>query len=114
MESLPEEFLRGIELFNEGKFFECHEAWEQIWLKAKGVERPFWHAMIQVAAALHHVQRGNLKGARSVGSRAIAKLEAMPAQLMRLDIAKLRLSVAHCLANSDNAFPCIELLPENQ
>ncbi|MGH9800181.1 MAG: DUF309 domain-containing protein, partial [Blastocatellia bacterium] len=114
MPELPEEFLRGIKLFNEGRFFECHEAWEAVWLKAGGVERDFLHAIIQAAAALHHFQRGNLKGARSVGRRAIGKLAAMPAVVMRLDTGELRSSLESILAQTDAPIPHIKLQGEDQ
>lgn len=86
MEQLPAQYLRGVALFNKGDFFACHEAWEEIWLPATGTERAFLHAMIQVAAALHHLQRGNHKGAWSVYRRARRKLEGLP-PTMRLDVS---------------------------
>jgi hypothetical protein len=89
MNYLPAQFLRGIELFNAGEFFECHEAWEEIWLKSDGVEREFLHALIQIAVALLHVQRGNLKGALSVFERARRKLAALPPIVMNLDAQDL-------------------------
>ena len=92
MNELSEEYLRGVELFNAEKFFECHEGWEVVWLKAEGEEREFLHAMIQAAAALHHVQRGNWKGARSVGQRAIEKLAPLTV-MMRLDVQTFRASL---------------------
>lgn len=85
--TLPPQYLRGIEHFNAGEFFECHEALEEIWLPAQGIEREFLHAIIQAAVALHHYQRGNSKGAASVYKRASRKLEALPPQMMRLDLA---------------------------
>lgn len=85
MEELPPEYLRGIELFNEGRYFECHEVWEAIWLKASGPEREFLHAMIQIAASLLHFQRLNLKGAFSIYERAKRRLQSLPPEIMRLD-----------------------------
>ncbi|MGH9841006.1 MAG: DUF309 domain-containing protein [Blastocatellia bacterium] len=82
---LPPEYLRGIELFNDGRYFECHEAWETIWLRATGVEREFLHAMIQIAAALLHHERGNGKGAASVYQRAKRRLQSLPPVTMNLD-----------------------------
>ncbi len=69
-------FERGIELFNEGRFFECHEAWEEIWLRAEGAEKLFLQGMIQAAVAILHAQRGNLDGARSLYAKAGAKIDS--------------------------------------
>lgn len=113
MKDLPEEFLHGIQLFNAGRFFECHETWETVWLKAEGVEREFLHAIIQIAAAFHHFQRGNLKGGHNVGQRALGKLQAMPNMVMQLDTIRLRSSLESFLTQPGNLFPRIELLTEN-
>ena len=110
MDALPEAYLRGATLFNAGKFFECHEVWEEIWLKALGEEREFLHAMIQVAAALHHFQSGNLNGAQNVGSRAIKKLNALPAVMMRLDTMAFRAALEQYLTVTDAPQPCIKFL----
>lgn len=85
MDDLPAQYLRGIELFNAGRFFESHEALEEIWMKSEGAERELLHALIQSAAALHHIQRGNLKGASSVYQRARRKLSALPRNILLLD-----------------------------
>src|SRR5215510_6243596 len=79
------QYLRGIELFNAGEFFASHEVLEEIWLKSEGAERELLHALIQSAAALHHLRRGNLKGASGVYRRAERKLAALPRSLLRLD-----------------------------
>jgi uncharacterized protein len=86
MNRFPLQYSRGIELFNAGKYFECHEELEEIWLKSQGVEREFFHALIQVAAALHHFQRGNLRGMESIYERARRKFDTLPPVVMMLDI----------------------------
>jgi predicted metal-dependent hydrolase len=89
MSNLPTQYLRGIELFNAGRFFESHEAFEEIWLKAEGTERDFLHALIQTAAALHHLRRGNQTGAKSVFERARRKFKSLPPIVMKLDTVAL-------------------------
>jgi hypothetical protein len=88
-EGLPPEYLCGIELFNAGKFFACHEALEKLWLKATGLEREFLQALIQAAVALHHYQNGNYRGAASLYRRARKRLGDLPPQMMSLDTAAL-------------------------
>lgn len=88
--NLPQPFLRGVTLFNTEQFFAAHEAWEELWLTAQGAERQFLHALIQTAAALHHVQRGNLTGAASVWQRARTKLNLVPQEMMGLSVSQLQ------------------------
>jgi Domain of unknown function (DUF309) len=42
-------FGEGINLFNNGKFFECHEAWEEVWKRSAGDEKLFYQGIIQAA-----------------------------------------------------------------
>ncbi len=55
-------FSKGIELFNSGKFWESHEAWEEVWLQTPPVQRLFFQGLIQVAAGLHQMRRGIYHG----------------------------------------------------
>lgn len=66
--------LRGIELFNQGKFWHAHEAWEELWLVAEPGMRRFLQGLIQLAAAWHHVGRGNLRGAERLLAAGLDKL----------------------------------------
>lgn len=55
---------RGVELYNAGRYWEAHEAWEEAWMPdRKGAEGGFFKGLIQVAAANLHYQRGNRRGA---------------------------------------------------
>jgi predicted metal-dependent hydrolase len=46
-------FREGLELFNQGKFFESHEAWEEIWRSTTPEPRDLFQGLVQVAAAMH-------------------------------------------------------------
>jgi uncharacterized protein len=86
-------WAEGIELFNAGRFFECHEAWEEVWKRASGDEKLFYQGVIQAAVAILHAQRGNLRGARTIWSRALAKLGTLPADHGGIALGELRAGV---------------------
>ena len=65
---------RGVELFNRGAFWEAHEAWEELWLRAGPDIRLFVQGLIQLAAAWHHVGRGNHRGAERLFRSGLEKL----------------------------------------
>ncbi|MGB8685258.1 MAG: DUF309 domain-containing protein [Candidatus Binatus sp.] len=86
----PDFYEQGIDLFNEGRFFECHEAWEEIWKRSDGAEKLFYQGLIQAAVAILHAQRGNLEGARSLYEKASTKLAPIPHEHMGLAVGELR------------------------
>jgi predicted metal-dependent hydrolase len=54
----------GIELFNAGRYWDAHEAWERDWTPIRtGPDGPFYKGLIQVAAACLHYTRRNRRGA---------------------------------------------------
>ena len=73
-----EHFVRGIERFNNGQFWEAHEEWEQLWLEATTEVSQFLQGLIQLAAAYHHVQRGTIRGAGRLFDAALERLRPFP------------------------------------
>jgi predicted metal-dependent hydrolase len=92
--TVAEHFTEGIELFNQGRFFECHEAWEQTWLRSTGTDKLFYQGLIQAAVAILHAQRGNLSGSRTLWAKAIDKLAPLPDDHMGIALEELRHDLA--------------------
>lgn len=92
-----ETFELGISHFNEGRFFEAHEEWERLWLAESEPHKTFLQGLIQMAAAFHHHNRGNRRGAEALLAAAVAKLERFPGNYQGLAIAKLRSSACEWL-----------------
>ena len=83
-------FAAGVRLFNQENFFEAHDVWEQVWKNAEGEEKTFYQGLIQAAAALLHVQRGNSVGAISVYLKSRPQLDPVPAVWMGVELGRLR------------------------
>lgn len=79
-------YLRGVDLFNRGEFFEAHEVWEELWHLSSGLQFEFIQGLIQAAVALVHYQRENPRGMFSLQQSFHKKLDGMPAQFMGLDV----------------------------
>jgi uncharacterized protein len=60
-----------IECWNEERFFEAHETLEPRWIATR--DRGL-RGLIQLAAAFHHLSKGNKKGAKVTLERAEARL----------------------------------------
>lgn len=78
----PRDFLRGIDLFNHGYYWEAHEAWERCWHATgrQGARSDALKGLIALAAAgvkarqgnaagvAHHARRGAILLARACGT----------------------------------------------
>jgi len=60
----------GMALFNRGRYWDAHEVWETAWRETPYPLRLFYHGLIHLAVALHHLGRGNLRGARAQAGQA--------------------------------------------
>lgn len=65
-------YLRGIELFEHGYYWEAHEAWEGLWIAAgrEGPVAELLQGLILLAAAGVKVRQGRGAGAAKLGARA--------------------------------------------
>ena len=99
----PDFYEQGIDLFNQGRFFECHEAWEEIWKRSDGELKVFYQGLIQAAVAILHAQRGNLEGARSLYRKASAKLDSIPHEHMGLAVGELRVELSRFIEIASRA-----------
>lgn len=70
-------FLEGIRLFDEGAYFEAHEAWEACWRDAVAADaRLLYQGLVQVTAAFHkRFVVGDAASAQRLLARGLAKLE---------------------------------------
>src|SRR5262249_39372188 len=90
-----ERYLRGIDLFNFGYFWECHEVFEAIWHGAgkTSVLGQFAQGMVQIAAA--HIKRaqGAREAAEKLLARGLLRLAAAPAPYLGVDVRRFEREV---------------------
>ena len=72
-----EGYQYGVWLFNQGYYWEAHEAWESVWrlMGRHGVEGQFLQALIKIAAVGIKVRQGHAKAGRSLLTQAAKHLE---------------------------------------
>jgi predicted metal-dependent hydrolase len=97
-EQFPPRYLDGIRLFNEGHFFEAHEAWEDVWRETTGPARAFYQGLIQCAVAMEHLRRSNPRGAMKLFKNYPGKFEGLPRPFMGIDIDALLRDMQRALA----------------
>jgi predicted metal-dependent hydrolase len=87
------EFRKGVEEFNAGKFFECHDTLEEVWRGIRGPARDFFQGLIQISVGFYHLSNGNLRGAESQLERALVNLHAYGERYLGVELADLRCEV---------------------
>jgi uncharacterized protein len=100
MEPFEAGFVRGVELFNQKAFFECHDIFEDLWHLERGERRLFLQGLIQAAVGCYHLSNGNTTGAVSQYTKSLAKLETYPGSYLGIDVARLVSELQHCLAGA--------------
>jgi predicted metal-dependent hydrolase len=79
----------GIRLFNDRFFFEAHEVLEGVWREDHGESKLFLQGLIQISAAYHHAQNGNIIGATTLLQRGAEKVRRYPAGYLGIDTKDL-------------------------
>ncbi|AJE02812.1 DUF309 domain-containing protein [Geobacter pickeringii] len=85
----PEELRRGIEEFNRGEWFDCHETLEELWAGEQRAVRSLYQGVLQVAVALHHWREGNYRGALFLLDSAARLLDQVAPVCRGVDAAAL-------------------------
>lgn len=81
----------AVELFHRGRYWEAHEALETIWRSVPDEEEArVLQGLIQAAAALLHLERGNSHGVAVVGEAALDKLSGPQHPAVEFDTVALR------------------------
>ncbi len=78
----PDAYREGIELFNAGAYYDCHEVLEGLWMTLEP-RTPEWEhlrALIQAAVLMYHLERGNRPGVERLYVRFRRRVERLPAR----------------------------------
>ena len=103
---LPGLARQGIEKFNQGQYYDCHDDLEEAWRQDNSVGRNLYQGILQVGIALHQVKRGNYRGAVKMLLRSRQWLDALPDYCRGVNIAQLR-------ENSNEIYEAVQALGSN-
>jgi hypothetical protein len=90
--------LDGIEQFNRGKFFECHETLEVLWLAEPGPMRRLYQGILQVGVAFHHLRAGRHRAAVDLLERGCGYLQPFAPTCLGVKVDRLLDEAGMCLA----------------
>ena len=94
---VPELVLKGMEEFNKGEFYECHEYLEEAWMQEPGRVRFLYQGILQVGVGFYHLKNGNWRGATGLLRNGTARLKEFEPETLGIDVARLVRECERCL-----------------
>jgi predicted metal-dependent hydrolase len=83
-------FIEAINLFNDEKFYECHDVLEDIWFEKRDSSRDFYQGLIHLAVGFYHLkEKKNLTGALRQLDKSIKKLTQYKPGFEGIELEKL-------------------------
>lgn len=86
---MNELFNRGIEEFNQQKFYACHDTLEEIWMDSVESEKTFYQGILQIAVGCYHLSNSNWRGAVILLGEGSKKLREYEPDYFNIDVSNL-------------------------
>jgi len=101
-------FIDGITLFNEKKFYDAHETWEELWSEYRLKDDLFIQGLIQLSVAFFHITNLNLKGSSNLFKKCLPKLKKFPINHRNINVSEIII----CAENSEKKVNSIKKVDE--
>ena len=85
----------ALNLFNKHKWYEAHDAFEEIWNTVDGDERQIIQGILQVSVSQFHLSKGNLNGATILLGEGLGRIKTRTKINLGIDLD----SFCSCLEN---------------
>ena len=76
----------ALDLFNNQKWYEAHDAFEEIWNGLNGDERQIIQGILQVSVSQFHLNKGNLNGAMILLGEGLGRIKSRVSVDLGLDL----------------------------
>ena len=91
-------FQQAVDLFNSREWYAAHDVFEEIWHEQIDPDRKLIQAIVQIAVAHVHLERGNTRGATILLGEGIGRLRPSLPTALGLDLTALHQAVADRLS----------------
>ena len=107
--SFKDSFFVALNLFNNKKWYEAHDAFEEIWNSVDGDERQVIQGILQVSVSQFHLSKGNFNGATILLGEGLGRIKPRTKIDLGIDLE----SFCKCLEDLLRKLQCREKLNEN-
>jgi predicted metal-dependent hydrolase len=105
LEAPPPALLQGIEEFNRGEFYACHDTLEELWMAETRPVRKLYQGILQIGVAFYHLESGRERAARFLLKRGSGYLVPFAPACMGIDVASLLAAAITCLEKAEELGP---------
>ena len=106
---LKDSLFNALSLFNNQKWYEAHDAFEEIWNSVDGDERQVIQGILQVSVSQFHLSKGNLNGATILLGEGLGRIKTRTKINLGFDLE----SFCRCLENLLRKLQYKEILNES-
>jgi uncharacterized protein len=85
----PPEWLQGINEFNAGEYYACHDTLEALWMDSIDPDKKFYQGVLQIAVACYHLHNRNWRGAVTLLGEGIGRLPYYQPVYAGIDVTDL-------------------------
>ncbi len=120
-DDLPPQFWQGVEEFNQGQYYACHDTLEALWMEATDPPKSLYQGILQISVACYHLGTRNWQGAVTLLGEGISRLQFYEPEFSGLDIEQfvdLSANLLECLQEHGpeqvDVFSCLILSASQQ
>ena len=106
---LQDSFNYALNLFNDQKWYEAHDVFEEIWNNLDGDERQIIQGILQVSVSQFHLSKGNLNGATILLGEGLGRIKNRTHIDLGIDLQSFSISLDSLLKKLHSK----EILKEN-
>ncbi len=100
---MPEAFWLGVQEFNQGEYYACHDTLEALWMVASEPQKSLYQGILQIAVACYHLGNQNWLGAVTLLGEGTRRLQSYEPTFARLDIQQVVADAAELLTQLQEA-----------
>lgn len=100
-------YIQFFQYYHQGEYWEAHEVLEELWQQDR--TNDFYHGLIQIAAIMHQLNRGKVRGARKLSETAIGYLTPYQPQYEGVSVVNVLLWLQLCLQRLPEGVSILEL-----
>lgn len=89
MTDIPPEWLQGINEFNTGEYYACHDTLEALWMDSVDPDKRFYQGVLQIAVACYHLHNHNWQGAAILLGEGMGRLRYYQPIYAQIDVSEL-------------------------